>query len=273
MVVKNIFSLENKVIVVTGGTGVLGSYFVKAIIQSGGSAVILGQNEKRGNSQVEEISKNNGVALFIKVNVLDKLQLLKAKDVILKKFGKIDGLVNAAGGNNPDGIFKTVEDILCMNTDGMKQALELNLWGTIIPNQVFGPTLINSGNGSIVNISTVGSKRALRSVLGFCLGKASIDYYTKWFAVEMANRHGDTLRINSISPGFFLSEQNRTQLTNKDGFFTTKIESIINQTPFNRLGSPEELSGALVWLLSDSSKFVTGIDILVDGGFMANSGV
>lgn len=273
MVVKNIFSLENKVIVVTGGTGVLGSFFVKAIIQAGGSAVILGQNEERGNSQVEEINRKSGNALFVKVNVLDEIQLVKAKDIILKRFGKIDGLVNAAGGNNPEGVLSPDEDIFNMSIDGMKQALELNLWGTILPNQVFGPELISSGNGSIVNISTVGSKRALTRVLGYSMGKASIDYYTKWFAVEMANRYGDTLRINSISPGFILSEQNRSLLTNKDGSFTTRAESIIKQTPFKRLGNPEELSGALVWLLSDASKFVTGMDVGVDGGFMVNSGV
>lgn len=273
MIKKNIFSLDNKVIVVTGGTGVLGSHFVNAIVQAGGIAIILGLNEERGNAQVEEIKRNGGEVIFLKVNVLDELQLVDAKERIIQKYGKIDGLVNAAGGNVPEGILSPDDDVFNLNIEGMKEAMELNLWGTIIPNQVFGPTLAKTGNGSIVNISSVGSKRALTMVLGYSMGKASIDYYTKWFAVEMANRYGDNIRINSIAPGFFLSEQNRTLLTNPDGSYTNRAESIIRQTPFKRFGKPEELSGALVWLLSDASKFVTGMDIGVDGGFTINSGV
>lgn len=273
MIKKNIFSLDNKVIVVTGGTGVLGSHFVNAIVQAGGIAIILGLNEERGNAQVEEIKRNGGEVIFLKVNVLDELQLVDAKERIIQKYGKIDGLVNAAGGNVPEGILSPDDDVFNLNIEGMKEAMELNLWGTIIPNQVFGPTLAKTGNGSIVNISSVGSKRALTMVLGYSMGKASIDYYTKWFAVEMANRYGDNIRINSIAPGFFLSEQNRTLLTNPDGSYTNRAESIIRQTPFKRFGKPEELSGALGWLLSDASKFVTGMDIGVDGGFTINSGV
>ncbi|MFV5697338.1 SDR family oxidoreductase [Flavobacterium sp. ZT3R17] len=273
MIKKNIFSLDNKVIVVTGGTGVLGGHFVNAIVQAGGIVIILGLNEERGNAQAEEIKLNGGEAIFLKVNVLDEWQLVRAKERIIQKYGKIDGLVNAAGGNVPEGILNPDDDVFNLNIDGMKEAMEVNLWGTIIPNQVFGPTLAKTENGAIVNISSVGSKRALTRVLGYSMGKASIDYYTKWFAVEMANRYGDSIRINSIAPGFFLSEQNRSLLTNPDGSYTSRADSILRQTPFKRFGKPEELSGALVWLLSDASKFVTGMDIGVDGGFTINSGV
>ncbi len=273
MIKNNIFSLDNKVIIVTGGTGVLGSHFVNAIVQAGGTVIIFGLNAERGNAQAEEIKENGGEALFLVVNVLEESQLEEAKEKIISKYGKIDGLVNAAGGNVPEGILGPKEDIFKLNIEGMKKAMELNLWGTILPNQVFGPELAKTKNGSIVNISSVGSKRALTMVLGYSMGKASIDYYTKWFAVEMANRYGDTIRINSIAPGFFLSEQNRTLLTNPDGSYTNRADSIIRQTPFKRFGKPEELSGALVWLLSDASKFVTGMDIGVDGGFTINSGV
>ena len=273
MIQKNIFSLEEKIIIVTGGTGVLGGQFVNAILEAGGTAIIIGQNEERGNLLADEINKNLGKALFIKANVLDVNDLLIAKNKIITKYGRIDGLVNAAGGNVPEGILASDADVFNLNIEGMKEAMELNLWGTIIPNQVFGPSLAKTGNGSIVNISSVASKRALTRVLGYSMGKASIDYYTKWFAVEMANRYQDSIRINSIAPGFFLSEQNRTLLTNTDGSYTSRAESILRQTPFKRFGKPEELSGALVWLLSDASKFVTGMDIGVDGGFTINSGV
>jgi NAD(P)-dependent dehydrogenase (short-subunit alcohol dehydrogenase family) len=273
MIKKNIFSLHKKVIVVTGGTGVLGGHFVNAIIEAGGTVIILGLNEERGSAQAAAINKNGGEALFLAVNVLEERQLEDAKEKIISKYGKIDGLVNAAGGNVPEGVLPPEEDVFNLNIEGMKKAMELNLWGTILPNQVFGPSLAKTGNGAIVNISSVASKRALTRVLGYSMGKASIDYYTKWFAVEMANRYGDTIRINSIAPGFFLSEQNRTLLTHPDGSYTSRADSILKQTPFKRFGKPEELSGALVWLLSDASQFVTGTDIGVDGGFTINSGV
>lgn len=273
MIKKNIFSLDNKVIVVTGGTGVLGGHFVNAIVQAGGIVIILGLNEERGNALAEEINQNGGNSLFFRANVLEKQELESVKEKIISKYGKIDALVNAAGGNVPEGTLSPDDDIFNLNIDGMKKAMELNLWGTILPNQVFGPSLAITGNGSIVNISSVASKRSLTRVLGYSMGKASIDYYTKWFAVEMANRMKDKVRINSISPGFFLSEQNHKLLINPDGSNSARTALIIKQTPFKRLGNPEELAGALVWLLSDASKFVTGMDIVVDGGFTINSGV
>ena len=270
---KNTFSLEDKIIIVTGGTGVLGGHFVNAIIEAGGTAIIIGRNEDRGKIQAEKINKNFGKAFFLRADVLDEKDLIAVKEAIIAQYGKIDGLVNAAGGNVPEGILQSDEDIFNLNIEGMKNAMELNLWGTILPNQVFGPSLAITGNGSIVNISSVASKRSLTRVLGYSMGKASIDYYTKWFAVEMANRMKDKVRINSISPGFFLSEQNHKLLINPDGSNSARTELIIKQTPFKRLGNPEELAGALVWLLSDASKFVTGMDIVVDGGFTINSGV
>jgi NAD(P)-dependent dehydrogenase (short-subunit alcohol dehydrogenase family) len=273
MIQKNIFSLVDKIIIVTGGTGVLGGEFVKAIVEAGGTAIIIGQNEERGTNQAEQINKNSGKAYFLKADVLNENDLIAAKNEIIAKYGKIDGLVNAAGGNVPEGVLDPKEDVFKLNIEGMKKAMELNLWGTIVPNQVFGPCLATTGNGSIVNISSVGSKRALTKVLGYSMGKAAIDYYTKWFAVEMANRMKDKVRINSISPGFFLSEQNRTLLIESDGSYSDRAQLILKQTPFKRMGNPDELAGALVWLLSDASKFVTGMDIVVDGGFTINSGV
>jgi NAD(P)-dependent dehydrogenase (short-subunit alcohol dehydrogenase family) len=181
--------------------------------------------------------------------------------------------VNGAGGNIPSGVLQPTEDVFNLNIDGMKDALVLNLWGTIIPVQVFGPEIAKTGNGSIVNISSVSSKRAITKVLGYSMGKAAIDIYTKWFAIEMANRYGDKIRINSIMPGFFLTSQNKTLLTNEDGSYTDRGNAIIRNTPYKRFGQPEELIGALIWLLSDASKFVTGMDIGVDGGFTINSGV
>jgi NAD(P)-dependent dehydrogenase (short-subunit alcohol dehydrogenase family) len=160
-----------------------------------------------------------------------------------------------------------------MNLDGMKKVMDINLWGTLLPTQVFGEAIAETGKGSIVNISSMNSKRAVTKVLGYNMGKAAVDCYNQWFAVELANRYGDKIRMNALAPGFFLTEQNRNLLTTPDGGFTPRGASVIKQTPFKRFGNPDELIGALVWLLSDASAFVTGSMICVDGGFSIFSGV
>lgn len=151
--------------------------------------------------------------------------------------------------------------------------MDLNLWGTLIPTQIFGEAIAANGGGSIVNISSMNSKRAITRVLGYNMGKAAVDCYTQWFAVELANRYGDKIRMNALAPGFFLTEQNRNLLTTKEGGFTDRGEKVIRQTPFKRFGDPDELNGAIVWLLSDASKFVTGSMVCVDGGFSIFGGV
>jgi NAD(P)-dependent dehydrogenase (short-subunit alcohol dehydrogenase family) len=205
--------------------------------------------------------------------VLSEASLQTACKIIVNNYGKIDGLVNAAGGNVPESVIQPTDDIFSFSIDGMKKAMELNLWGTLIPTQVFGKEIAKTGHGSIVNISSVSSKRALTKVLGYSMGKAAIDCFTKWFAVEVANRFGDSIRINSIMPGFFLTEQNRTLLTNEDGSLTDRGNTIIKQTPFKRFGNPDELGNALIYLLSDASNFLTGAEIAIDGGFTVFSGV
>jgi short-subunit dehydrogenase len=270
---NEMFSLKGKVIVVTGGTGILGGDFIKAIAAQGGKVVIIGQNQEKGNQRAAEIIAAGGQAVFAQANVLKEEELIAARAQILEAFGRIDGLVNAAGGNMPEGLLMPDKDVFEMNLEGMKKAMDLNLWGTIIPTQVFGPEIAKTGNGSIVNISSVSSPLAVTRVLGYSMGKAAVDCYTRWFALEMANRYGDKVRINSIMPGFFLTNQNHKLLLNEDGSLTERGNLIIRQTPFKRFGKPQELVGALVWLLSDASQFVTGMDIGVDGGFTINSGV
>lgn len=269
----SLFSLEGKVIVVTGGTGILGGAFVKGIADAGGIAVILGRNAEVAGKRAGDINANGGKAFALTADVLDENDIAKARDTILEKYGTIDGLVNGAGGNMPEGILPPDADIFSMNIEGMKKAMVLNVWGTIIPTQVFGAVMAKKGNGSIVNISSVSSRQAVTKVLGYSMGKAAVDCYTKWFAVEVANRFGDKIRMNSIMPGFFLTEQNRALLTEKDGSYTERGNLVIRNTPFKRFGKPEELVGALIYLLSDASRFVTGMQLGVDGGFTVFSGV
>lgn len=201
-------------------------------------------------------------------------ELGEACNKVLREFGRIDGLVNAAGGIQPEGVLNPGEDIFAMNMEGMRRVMELNCWGTVLPAQVFGKAIAaTSEKGSIVNISSMNSKRAITRVLGYNMGKAAVDCYTQWYAVELANRYGDRIRMNALAPGFFLTEQNRRLLMDEDDHYTERGQRIINQTPFKRLGHPDELQGALVWLLSDESSFVTGAMICVDGGFSVYGGV
>jgi NAD(P)-dependent dehydrogenase (short-subunit alcohol dehydrogenase family) len=270
---KNSYSLAGKVIVVTGGTGILGNSFINGIVEAGGAVGILGRNAAVAEERADAINKNGGQAIALVADVLDKDQLKNACEKLLDKFGRVDGLVNGAGGIMPQGVLQNDQDIFEMNLDGMKTVMELNIWGTVLPTHIFGEAIAKTGKGSIVNISSMNSKRAVTKVLGYNMGKAALDCYNQWYAVELANRYGDAIRMNAIAPGFFLTEQNRNLLTKPEGGYTPRGASVIKQTPFKRFGNPDELIGALVWLLSDASAFVTGSMVCVDGGFSIFSGV
>jgi NAD(P)-dependent dehydrogenase (short-subunit alcohol dehydrogenase family) len=267
------FNLTGKTIIVTGGTGILGASFIKSIAGAGGAVGILGRNETVAHERAREINESGGRAIALIADVTVEAQLLGARDAVLKEFGRIDGLVNAAGGNMPQALVQPGADLFQLNIDALKQVVDLNLFGTILPTQVFGAEIARQGGGSIVNISSMASQRAITRVLGYSLAKSAIDSYTKWFAMELGNRYKDAVRMNAIAPGFFLTEQNRTLLTRPDGTYTERGELVVDHTPFKRLGDPAEINGALIWLLSDASKFVTGTIINVDGGFSIFSGV
>ena len=267
------FSVKDKVILVTGATGVLGHSFINALAKEGAIVGVLGRNEKVAVQRVKEIVQNGGKAISLIADVTDEQQLIAAKKLLLNEFGKIDGLVNAAGGNMPEAVIGPDKDIFQLNFAALKEVMNLNLFGTMLPTQIFGEAIARQGKGSIVNISSMASQRVITKVLGYSMAKSAIDCYTKWFAVELGKRYGDTIRMNAIAPGFFLTEQNKTLLTNGNGTVTERGGLVIKNTPFNRFGEPAELNGVLIWLLSDASKFVTGTVVNVDGGFSIFSGV
>jgi NAD(P)-dependent dehydrogenase (short-subunit alcohol dehydrogenase family) len=273
-ILTNKMKLENKVIVVTGGTGVLGYSFNKAIAKAGGTVCILGRNKEIAEERAAEIIKEGGKAIGLSANVLDEDDLQKANEIIIEKFGKIDGLVNGAGGNQPKAVIQPEDDLFNLNFEALESVLKLNLFGSLLPTQVFGKSMRETaGAGSIVNISSVSAKSIITKVLGYSMSKAAIDNYTKWFAIELGKRYGGKIRMNAIMPGFFLTEQNRTLLTNESGGLTDRGSKVINKTPMQRFGNPEELTSALIYLLSDDSSFVLGSILEVDGGFSAFSGV
>jgi NAD(P)-dependent dehydrogenase (short-subunit alcohol dehydrogenase family) len=270
---EKMFSLANQVIVITGATGVLGESFSIAIAQAGAKVVIIGRNKEKAEERVKSIEDQGGQAFYILADVLDEESLLKAKEEIMNRWGTIDGLVNAAGGNVAGATIQPEQNLFEANIKDTQDAVDLNLFGTVIPTKVFGKVIAEKGKGSIVNISSLAAQRPLTRVLGYTLAKSAIEGYTKWMSVELALRYGDQVRMNAIAPGVFLTEQNRSLLTQEDGSYSERAQKIVNHTPFGRLGKPEELMGTLVFLLSDASGFINGETIIVDGGFNAYSGV
>lgn len=271
--VKNIFSLEGKVAVVTGGTGVLGSVMCKALANAGAKVAIIGRRKDAADVLAQEITKAGGAAIGISADVLQQQQLKEARKLILDHFGSIDILVNGAGGNMPGATIGPDKTFLDLKIEDFQKVVDLNLTGTVLPSQVFGETMINSKKGVIINISSMSAILPLTRVVGYSAAKASVSNFTQWLAVEMVKKFGEGIRVNAIAPGFFLTEQNRTLLTNPDGSLTARGQSIIQSTPYGRFGEADELSGTLIWLCSDASKFVSGIVVPVDGGFSAFAGV
>ncbi|WP_295116647.1 SDR family oxidoreductase [uncultured Chitinophaga sp.] len=266
------FSLDNKVIIVTGATGVLGEAFVSGLATAGAKLVLIGRKLDIAQQRADEVNANGGEAIAAAADVLDEAALTAIRDQVLAKWGRIDGLVNGAGGNMPEAIIGPNDDLFGFSIDGMRKAFDLNLFGTILPTRIFGEVIVKNG-GSIVNISSMAAGQAITRVLGYSMAKAAVDNFTKWMSTEMSLRFGDKVRMNAIAPGFFVTHQNRALLTNTDGTYTERGGKVINNTPAGRFGNPDELIGALVWLLSDASVFVNGQVINVDGGFSIYSGV
>jgi NAD(P)-dependent dehydrogenase (short-subunit alcohol dehydrogenase family) len=271
--VDTLFGLHGKVAVVTGGTGVLGSDMCLALAKAGARVAIVGRRKDAAELLASRINENGGQALGVSADVLKEDQLLRAREKILSEFNTIDILVNGAGGNLPGAVIPPDKTFLDLNIDEFKNVVDLNLTGTVWPSQIFGEVMIKKKKGVIINISSMTAIVPLTRVVGYGAAKAAVSNFTLWLAVELAKKYGEGLRVNAIAPGFFLTEQNRTLLTNADGSLTDRGRSIVAGTPFSRFGKPDELCGTLIWLCSDAAKFVSGIVVPVDGGFTAFAGV
>lgn len=270
---SSLYSLEGKVAIVTGGTGVLGGVMALGLARAGASVVILGRRAARAEKMASEIASEGGNALAVPADVLHKSQLEAACQTVLDRWGNIDILVNAAGGTTPEGSVPVDKTIFDMSLDAMRYVIDLNLIGTLLPCQVFGSSMAAKGEGCIVNVSSLAVPRAVTRAVAYSAGKAAMENFTRWLAVELALKFGGGLRVNAIAPGFFVGDQNRQLLLNDDGSLTQRGQRIIEHTPAGRFGSPEELVGALIWLCSRSATFVNGSVVLVDGGVNAFSGI
>lgn len=269
----NLFNLDNKVILVTGGGGVLGGSMAEYLLTQGATVLILHYKEQTVTDTVTRLQKVSTKVDGFVCNVVDEESIKQTADKILEKYKQIDVLINAAGGNMPGATVGPNQSVFDIDMGDFKKVVDLNLFGSIIPSIVFGKAMANQKQGVIINMSSMAADRTITRVAGYSASKAAIDNYTKWLAVELALKYGDGLRVNAIAPGFFIGNQNRKLLLNDDGSYTDRGNTIINNTPMKRFGDANELHGALHYLCADASKFVTGIVIPVDGGFSAFSGV
>jgi len=271
--INSLFNIENKVAVLTGGGGVLAGEMAKAFLKAGAKVVLLDINEDNLTKKIDSLKDISGEIVGFKCNVLDEKNLQDIRDKIVKKYNRIDVLVNAAGGNMAGATIGVDQTIFDLKMDDFKKVTDLNLNGTVLPTLIFGKTMSEQKSGSIINISSMATFRAITRVVGYSAAKAAIDNFTKWMAVELASKYGGGIRVNAIAPGFLITEQNKTLLTNEDGSLTQRGKDVLAMTPFKRFGEPEELVGTILFLASDAAKFITGTIIPIDGGFNIFSGV
>ena len=264
---NKLFDITGKVVVITGGTGVLGKAIAKYLAQEGAKVVILGRRAEAVNAIVEDIKAAGGEAMFLTTDVMKQEVLEQNLADIVAAYGRVDSLLNAAGGNMPGATIAPDGTFFDLKPEEFQRVLDLNLTGTVIPSQVFLKQMVAQGEGTIVNFSSMAAFRPMTRVAGYAAAKAGISNFTAFLATEVAKKFGEKIRVNAIAPGFFLTEQNRTLLTNPDGSWTQRGADVIRQTPFGRMGEPEELCGTIHYLISDAAKFVTGTVAVVDGGF------
>lgn len=270
---KNQFDLSGKVAVLTGGGGVLCGAMAKGLARAGAAAAVLDIKEEAAEKVAGEIEKDGGKALAVKTDVLDRSSVEAALARVLDELGGVDILINGAGGNSPKATTTPEMSLFDLPLEAVRWVFDLNFIGTFVPTQVFGKHFAGTGEGVILNVSSMAALRPLTRVPAYSAAKAAVTNFTQWLAVHMAQNYSKKIRVNAIAPGFFLTEQNRFLLTDKEGGLTPRGKTIIDHTPMDRFGAPEDLLGTVQWLVSDASKFVHGIVVPVDGGFSAFGGV
>lgn len=263
----SLFDIKDQVVVITGGTGVLGRAIGSHLAREGAKVVLLGRRKDVGEELAEDIRKQGGHATFMVCDVTDIEAVNQVRDEVVRLYGRVDALLNAAGGNMPGATIPPEKTLFDVQVEEFQRVLNVNLTGTLIPTQAFLKPMTEAGHGSIVNFSSMAAFRPLSRVMGYAAAKAGISNLTAFLANEVASKFSPCVRVNAIAPGFFLTDQNRSLLTTPDGELTERGNDIIRQTPFKRFGKPEELCGTIQYLISEASAFVTGTVAVVDGGF------
>jgi NAD(P)-dependent dehydrogenase (short-subunit alcohol dehydrogenase family) len=267
------FSISGKVAVVTGGAGVLCAAMCRMLANAGARVAVLDLNPAAAGQLAAEISSSGCEAISVPCDVLDRASIESAAQEVLAKYGRVDILINGAGGNKSQATTNPEQSFFDLPADALRWVFDLNLIGTILPSQVFAEIMAGQKSGVILNISSMNAFRPLTRIAAYSAAKAGVSNFTQWLAVHMAQTYSPEIRVNAIAPGFFVGEQNRKLLLNDDGSLTPRGQSIISHTPMARFGIPKDLLGTVLWLISPAACFVTGIVIPVDGGFSAFSGV
>ena len=269
----NNFDITDKVCVITGGSGVLGGTIAVHLLENNAKVVILDNHQERLNEKMEELKQFGKHVLGLICNVLDQQSVQDCCDEVINKWGRVDVLLNAAGGNMPGATIAEDQTIFDLKLDDFKKVSDLNLNGTLIPSLVFGKVMADNAKGVIINYSSMAVFKTITRVVGYSASKAAVTNLTQWMATEFALKYGGGVRVNAIAPGFFIGNQNRRLLINEDGTYTERGQKVIANTPMKRFGKAEELNGVIHWLISDAASFVTGVNVPIDGGFNVFSGV
>jgi NAD(P)-dependent dehydrogenase (short-subunit alcohol dehydrogenase family) len=270
---QSLFDIKDKVAVVTGGAGVLCSALCRMLTAEGVKVAVLDLNVAAAESLAAELRLAGGEAIGLACNVLDKANIETAAKQVLTAFGRVDILLNGAGGNKPQATTSKEISFFDMPADALRWVIDLNLMGIILPSQIFGKIMAEQKSGVILNFSSMNFYRPLTRIPAYSAAKAAVSNFTQWLAVHMAQNYSPDIRVNAIAPGFLVGEQNRRLLLNEDGSFTSRGHAIIDHTPMGRFQVPQDLFGTVLWLLSPASALVTGITVPIDGGFSAYSGV
>ncbi len=271
---NELFNVNGQVVAVTGATGVLGGSIARGLARCGMRVAVLGRNAEKGKEVVEDIRKAAGQAEFFPIDVMSKSSCEDAIRQVHARFEAIDVLINAAGGNHPGATATETQSFFELSDEALRFVMDLNALGTILPCQVAGSLMAEQQRGVIVNISSMAAMTPLTKVVGYSAAKAAVTNFTQWLSVYMCQNVGPKIRVNAVAPGFFLTEQNRFLLTDRDsGELTDRGQTIVQHTPMGRFGEADELLGTVLWLISPAASFVTGIVVPVDGGFSAFSGV
>jgi NAD(P)-dependent dehydrogenase (short-subunit alcohol dehydrogenase family) len=267
-------NLSGQIVVITGGAGVLCSMMCRTIASAGAKVAVLDIMQDASKHLVDEILSSGGNAIAIPCDVLNKANIILAAQQVIEAFGHVDILINGAGGNNPRATTTVEVPFFDLPEDAVRWVFDLNLMGTFLSCQVFGKIMAEQKKGIILNISSMNAFRPLSRIPAYSAAKAAVSNFTQWLAVHMAQEYAPEIRVNAIAPGFFLTEQNHFLLIDKKtGGLTQRGQSILNHTPMGRFGTPEDLLGTVLWLLSPASSFITGIVVPIDGGYSAYSGL
>jgi NAD(P)-dependent dehydrogenase (short-subunit alcohol dehydrogenase family) len=265
--------MEGKVVCITGGNGTIGKAIARGVAQKGAIVFILARGVEKSEKVVKELTAEGLDVRFLKCDVLDQDEVDGVVDKVLEQTGRVDILINGAGGNMAGATIMPHQTLFDLDITQFKSVNDLNLLGTVIPTKAFARPMVDQKEGCIINISSMSAILPMTRVVGYSASKAAVDNFTRSIAIELLSKYGEGIRVNAIAPGFLVADQNRALLLNDDGSLTDRGKTIISQTPMKRFGKPEELVSTILWLCDDRSSFITGIIVPIDGGFSAFSGV